>query len=233
MTEFRILQAGDAAITIAGPPVIDPAVNAWCVAVAAACRGRLGSIARDIVVGFSTVTVYFDPLAVEGTWVEGEAAAAARDASAAEPETSEAMLDVPVCYGGAFGPDLPEIAARAGFSEDEVVARHVGPVYRVYLLGFLPGFAYMASVDPGIATPRRSTPRRQVPPGSVGIAGRQTGIYPGAAPGGWNLVGRTPVRPYDPARRDPFLFRPGDRVRFRAVTAAEYTALEEPCHTSA
>jgi KipI family sensor histidine kinase inhibitor len=102
-------------------------------------------------------------------------------------------------------------------SEEDVVMMHARVTYRVYMVGFIPGFAYMASVDPRIAVPRRATPRERVPAGSVAIAAGQTGIYPMETPGGWHLIGRTHVRPYDPARDEPFLFRPGDEVRFHAV----------------
>jgi KipI family sensor histidine kinase inhibitor len=130
------------------------------------------------------------------------------------------VLDVPVCYGGACGPDLAEVAAHAQASEDDVIAMHAGRTYRVYLLGFLPGFAYMASVDPRIAIPRRAVPRERVPAGSVAIAAGQTGIYPMESPGGWHLIGRTSLVPYDPDRTEPFLFRAGDQVRFHAVDRA-------------
>jgi inhibitor of KinA len=124
-----------------------------------------------------------------------------------------------VCYGGEYGPDLDDVAAFAGCSAEDVVARHLSREYRVYLVGFIPGFAYMAEVDPSIAAPRRSTPRTAVPAGSVAIAGGQTGVYPSVTPGGWNIIGRTPLAPYDASRSEPFLFRSGDRVRFQRVHA--------------
>jgi len=127
------------------------------------------------------------------------------------------LLDVPVVYGGEYGPDLAVVAAHAHVSEEDVVAMHAEVAYHVYMVGFVPGFAYMASVDPRIALPRRATPRQRVPAGSVAIAAGQTGIYPIETPGGWHLIGRTDVRPYDPQRAEPFLFRPGDQVRFHAV----------------
>jgi inhibitor of KinA len=127
-----------------------------------------------------------------------------------------------VCYGGEFGPDLAEVAALAGATEEEVVALHVAPIYRVYVVGFVPGFPYMASVDARLALPRRTTPRTRVPAGSVAIAAGQTGIYPMETPGGWHLIGRTHVKPYDHTRREPFLFKPGDRVRFRSINRAEF-----------
>jgi KipI family sensor histidine kinase inhibitor len=121
---------------------------------------------------------------------------------------------VPVSYGGEFGPDLAEVAAFAGLSEAAVVALHIGVRYRVFMLGFLPGFAYMGRVDSRIAAPRKGTPRLRVPAGSVGIAGVQTGIYPRESPGGWQIIGRTTIPLFDPLTSPSALFAPGDTVRF-------------------
>jgi inhibitor of KinA len=129
---------------------------------------------------------------------------------------------VPVCYGGDLGPDLADVAAFAGCSEADVVSLHSGRDYRVYMVGFVPGFAYMAEVEARIAAPRRASPRTAVPAGSVAIAGGQTGVYPAVTPGGWNLIGRTALQPYDPDREQPFLFKPGDRVRFRPIPLEEF-----------
>ena len=134
-------------------------------------------------------------------------------------------IDVPVCYGGEFGPDIADVAAFGGCSEEEVIALHVTTPYRVYMVGFVPGFAYMAAVDQRIAAPRRAAPRAAVPCGAVAIAGGQTGIYPAVTPGGWNIIGRTPLKPYDPERRTPFLLQPGDTVKFRSVSRDEYEGM--------
>ena len=120
-------------------------------------------------------------------------------------------------YGGADGPDLPEVAQRSGLSETALVATHSAPSYQVFMLGFMPGFPYLGPVDPGIVAPRRSTPRLRVGAGSVGIAGRQTGVYPRDCPGGWTIVGRTDTVLFDPSREPAALVRPGDRVRFVPV----------------
>ena len=127
---------------------------------------------------------------------------------------SEPALEISVRYGGADGPDLADVAARHGLTPADVVELHAGARYRVLFLGFAPGFAYMGGLPAAIATPRRPTPRERVPAGSVGIAGEQTGVYPLAMPGGWNLIGRTDARLFDPDRSQPALFRPGAVVRF-------------------
>lgn len=123
-------------------------------------------------------------------------------------------VEIPVVYGGSGGPDLGNVAAHTGLSVDEVIARHSGGEYVVYFIGFMPGFAYMGGLAPELATPRHTTPRVSIPAGSVGIGGEQTGIYPMASPGGWQLLGRTSLQLFDPRQAAPTLLRPGDRVRF-------------------
>jgi len=136
------------------------------------------------------------------------------------------LVRVPVCYAGEFGPDLAEVAAFGAVSEAEAVRLHTSRLYRVFMLGFMPGFAYMGIVDAHIAAPRLSTPRVRVPAGSVGIAGEQTGIYSVSTPGGWRIIGRTPLKPFDLSRREPALFKPGDAVQFYAIDPGEYARLE-------
>jgi inhibitor of KinA len=127
-------------------------------------------------------------------------------------------VELPTTYGGPDGIDLPEVAERHGLRERDVVELHASVTYSVYFLGFAPGFAYLGTVPAAIATPRRDTPRTRVPAGSVGIAGAQTGVYPFAMPGGWQLIGRTDARLWDPGRPDPALLAPGSRVRFVPLT---------------
>lgn len=208
---------GDAAVTLELEPRIDPVINAWVVSLAAGIRAARHPGVRDVVSSYSVVTVYFDPLRtdLDRLWAALEEVAARRPASEAGGERE---IVVPVRYGGTEGPDLSDVAEFAGCSTDEVVRRHTVPRYRVYMVGFLPGFPYLGTVDARIAMPRRSSPRLTVPSGSVGIAGAQTGIYPTAAPGGWRLIGRTDVHPFDAAREPQSLFRPGDVVRFEAVS---------------
>jgi inhibitor of KinA len=221
MSDVRIVAAGDAALLIELASVIDPAVNERAVGLARSIRESDTPGIRDVVVGYASVTVYFDPLNVEPLDLEDRIRHMVDDLPR-HPHVEGSPIDVPVCYGGEFGPDLPDVAAATGLSESGVITVHCGVSYRVYVVGFMPGFAYMASVDPRLALARRSTPRTRVPAGSVAIAAGQTGIYPVESPGGWHLLGRTHVKPYDPSRADPFLFRPGDRVRFRPITAAEF-----------
>src|SRR4051812_27654214 len=221
MSEPRIVAAGDAAVLVEWEAAIDPAVSIRAVALAERVQRECAAWVRDAVVGYCSVTVYFDPLAVEPEDVDKQLRGLVHQLPERRPP-DRPVIDVRVCYGGEFGPDLAEVAAFARATEAEVVALHAAPTYRVYVVGFVPGFAYMASVDARLALPRRSTPRTRVPAGSVAIAAGQTGIYPTETPGGWHLIGRTRVKPYDETRGDPFLFKPGDRVRFHPVDRAEY-----------
>lgn len=138
-----------------------------------------------------------------------------------EPRTSS-IKEVPVCYGGEFGPDLEEVAAHHVLDIEEVIQLHCIPLYQVYMIGFTPGFAYLGGLDERLHTPRKNEPRKKVLAGSIGIADQQTGIYPIDSPGGWQLIGRTPLRVFDPDRETPFLIQAGDFVRFRPITEMEF-----------
>ena len=221
----RIVRAGDSALVVEFDETIDPAISARGAALADALTAANIAGVRDVVPAYRSVTVYFAPLKttqdVLTTTVER---------LAAQPiESSRRRRDpirIPVCYGGAHGPDLSRVAEFARLSEEAVIDLHASAEYRVMMLGFTPGFAYMGIVDSRIAAPRLETPRPRVPRGSVGIAKEQTGIYPSETPGGWQLIGRTPVRPFDMSRADPFLLRAGDDVRFVPITQKEFDELD-------
>jgi KipI family sensor histidine kinase inhibitor len=134
---------------------------------------------------------------------------------------------VPVCYENSFAPDLGEVANRTGLAPSEVVARHSGPSYHVYMLGFLPGFPYLGDLPRELALPRRANPRLRVPAGSVSIATTLTAIYPYESPGGWHLIGATPVRLFDPARSRPALLEPGDEVQFQPIDPASFASIRK------
>jgi KipI family sensor histidine kinase inhibitor len=138
------------------------------------------------------------------------------------------LVEIPVCYGGAHGPDLESVAAEAALAPERVIELHASATYTVYFLGFVPGFAYLGELQAALALPRLATPRRSVAPGSVGIAGRQTGVYPLAAPGGWRLIGRTPLAMFEADREEMSLLAMGDRVRFVPISAERFAALAGP-----
>lgn len=224
--DARLVAAGDAAWLIELPERIDAAVNARAIAIAARVTRAKMPLVRDVVVGYRSVMVYIDPLHEDAASMESRLREML-DEPASDAAAAGASVDVPVCYDPPFAPDLPDVAAFAGCAVDEVIARHVAVDYRVFVVGFVPGFAYMASVDPRIAAPRRPSPRVKVPAGSVAIAAGQTGVYPAETPGGWNIIGRTPVRPFSPGRANPFLFKAGDRVRFHRIAERDYRATTE------
>jgi inhibitor of KinA len=221
VTDFRIVAAGDSTLLVEFQPRIDAMVNARVVAVAEALQREALPGVRDIVPTYRTVAVYFDPLRTDCEQLTARLERHAVEARAGGREDRPAIR-IPVCYGGDFGPDLADVARFGRLTESEAVAKHCGATYRVFMLGFVPGFPYMGVVDGRIAIPRRTTPRVRVPAGSVGIAGPQTGVYPSDTPGGWQLVGRTPMKCFDAAREDPFLLKAGDAVRFYPIARDEY-----------
>ena len=222
---YRIVPAGESVLIIEFEERIDPLVNATTIACAQSIQAAAVAGVRDVVPTYRSVAVYFDPLRTD---TDALLERITHEAETAGPGALVAgePLRIPVCYGGDLGPDLPQVAAFAKLSADEVVQRHASATYRVFMLGFVPGFAYLGMVDPEIAMPRRATPRVRVPAGSVGIAGVQTGIYPAETPGGWQLIGQTPMRPFDPRRDDPFLMKAGDAVQFYAIERAEFDRLK-------
>lgn len=215
MTDVRITFPGDSCLSVIFDEKIDSEVNARCVALSAALDQQHRPGIRDIVPGFHTVAVYFDPLKVERDGLAADVRLIASEA-ASLPADAAALIEIPVRYGGERGPDLSAVAEFANCSEDDVIRIHSGVVYRVYMLGFLPGFAYLGAVDRRIAMPRLETPRLKVAAGSIGIAGTQTAVYPCETPGGWRIIGRTELTTFDVSRPDPSVFRPGQRVRFIA-----------------
>jgi KipI family sensor histidine kinase inhibitor len=212
----QLRHAGDSALLLQLEAVIDPDVNARAIAIAAAIRRRHLRGVRDVVPTFRSVAVYVDPLEADFDQVAAELRAASAVTAA---DVTGRNHEIPVVYGGDNGPDLGEVAARAGLTATQVIDRHAGAAYRVFMLGFQPGFAYMGLIDPSIASPRRASPRLRVPAGSVGIAGRQTGVYPAAAPGGWQIIGRALEPVFDEAKTPPARFAPGDTVVFVPVTS--------------
>ena len=227
MSTFQIVPVGDATLVVEFEERIDPAVNARAVATADVLRSASIAGVRDVVPTYRSVAVYFDPLLTDHSELMRRLEEAAAEPPA-ENRRDHALIRVPVCYGGDFGPDLKDIAAFAQATEAEVVELHTARTYRVFMLGFMPGFAYMGMVDPRIAVPRREVPRVRVPRGSVCIAGVQTSVHPVDAPSGWHLIGRTPVRPFDRLRPDPFLMKPADQVQFYSIDRQEFARLDRP-----
>jgi inhibitor of KinA len=226
----RIVAAGDSAIVVEFEARIDPAVNDQAIWLAEAVQAAGVAGVRDVVPTYRSVAIHFDPLRTDIDALTGQVDRALTSKGSSSL-AARSPIRIPVCYGGEFGPDLPAVAGYAGCSEQTVVLAHTATTYRVFMLGFVPGFAYLGIVDQRIAMPRHAVPRVRVPARSVAIAGVQTGIYPSETPGGWQLIGRTPLAPFDPDRPAPFLMKAGDAVQFYAIERAEYDRLAKSATT--
>jgi len=225
---MKVEPLGDSAVVATLGPAADAATLASVRGLAEAMVAARGRGIVDVVPAYATVTVFYDPLRFAESSEDAYAlvcrfmeACAARSAGAS-PAAAARAAEIPVCYGGDFGPDLGHVAGHCGLGTDEVVALHSGADYLVHAVGFTPGFPYLGGLPEALRTPRRDTPRARVPAGSVGIGGPQTGVYPIASPGGWQIIGRTPVALFRPDGHPAALLRPGDRVRFKVISAPEF-----------
>lgn len=218
---LRYVRAGDCGLYVVFPQVVDPAINqrVWWLARQVEQAGWAGVL--EVVPSYAALYIHFDPLRVTFDGLVARCRELMDAVEEPEPEVARLYL-LPTAYGGEFGPDLDEVARLHGLDPEEVVERHASRDYYIYFLGFSPGFPFLGELDPRLATPRRRVPRTRVPAGSVGIAGQQTGVYPVESPGGWNLIGRTPVPLFDVRREPPALLVPGHYVRFVPISEAEY-----------
>jgi inhibitor of KinA len=217
-----IAPAGDQAFTVTFGGGADPEVSARVLAAAERLCAVMPPGVLDVVPGYDVLLVAYDPLRVAAPDVQ---AWIARTIDGPSPPLAGRRVEIPVLYAPEVAPDLEALAAEKGLTVEALVALHTAPDYRCYLLGFRPGFPFLGGLEPRLIAPRLPSPRLRVPAGSVGIGGRQTGIYPVESPGGWRLIGRTPVRLFDPARAAPFLVRAGDTVRFTPIDRAEFDRL--------
>ena len=220
--EPRFLAAGDAALVVELGDAISPEINRRVRSLSLALeRGGIPGV-FDFLPTYRSVLVFYDPLDVSAAELQ-DALVGLLESPDEGGESARQVVHIPVLYGGDMGPDIGFVARHAGVSEREVVSIHSGVDYLVYMMGFSPGFAYLGGLDGRLATPRLRSPRAEIPAGAVGIAEAQTGVYPVASPGGWQLIGRTPVRLFDAGREPPALLAAGDYARFVALDGeAEY-----------
>ena len=224
MLPFTVHPVGDCALLAGFPQRIAPEIGAAVAALNSRVLAAKLPGVTETVPAFASLLVVHDPLVTDYDTLAA-ALQGLSDADGADTAAGEGRLvTIPVCYGGNFGPDLPFVAKHAGLTEAEVIALHTGREYRIYMLGFLPGFPYLGGLDERLFTPRLNTPRTAIPAGAVGIGVEQTGIYPIASLGGWQLIGRTPRKPFDP-ESGALPYTAGDRIKFEPITAAEFAAL--------
>lgn len=252
--DFSVEPLSEDALLLRFGNSIDPAINVRVHAAARALRGANLPGITDVAPAYATLLVRFDAFAWRDqnridkppharlaeilhtlfrdaeTMTPGPGLRRGDDQkNAVALHEAPRTVEIPVCYDGKYGPDLDAVAKHARLSRDEVIAHHTETEYTVAMLGFAPGFPYLLGLDPALHVPRRADPRTRVPAGSVAIGGAQTGIYPKDLPGGWHLIGRTPLALFDPARDPPCLLAPGDRVRFRAIDMEAFAKLTETC----
>ncbi len=229
--QFSSAPLGDRAVMITLGATIDQATHRRVRAVCARLDERPAPGMIEYVPAFTSVVVHYDPARVgEGDGSHPAAPytrmVAALDELLVGVEEGASLpaptVEIPVCYGGELGPDLDEVARVHGLSADDVIRMHTEGDYLVYMVGFMPGFAYLGGLPEVLVTPRRAVPRTRVPAGAVGIGGSQTGVYPMESPGGWNLIGRTPRQIFLPAQEPPTLLRMGDHVRFHAISREQF-----------
>ena len=228
--DFRFLTAGESAVVVEFGNTIDENINARVHLLASYCKSAAAPLGIvELTPTYRSLLIIFDPAvtarkniinAIEKYFSENGHAFE----NAVLPETAK-TVEIPVLYGGEYGPDIETVAKYNDISKDEVIKIHCAATYKVYMLGFLPGFPYLGGMDEKIACPRLEIPRTIVPAGSVGIAGGQTGVYPVDSPGGWQLIGKTPLAIFDVCRERPFLLKPGDSIVFKPIDRETFAAI--------
>lgn len=225
MENVRFLPCGDQAVTVEWGSTIDEHINRQVHAFARKVEELSHPAITEVVPTYRSATVHYRPEVLSYEELKHLLAPLAQ--GSAEEAEELPVVEIPVCYGGEYGPDLLEVAQHCSLTPEEVIARHTAPTYRIYMLGFTPGFPYLGGMDPSIAAPRRKEPRIYIPAGSVGIAGEQTGVYPIVSPGGWQLIGRTPLRLFDPQKEQPILLSAGAGIRFVPIDEEAFRKMEE------
>ncbi len=226
---YHIYPCGDHAITIQLGDEISVSVNQKLLAIFHHLKQNSIEGVKDMIPAYNTLTLVYDLALLKKKYpvrsVYDKISMQLQKAATmiiTEVPTASRLVNIPVCYDPSLAPDIISLSEMHQLTVDEAIQLHTAKIYRVYMIGFLPGFAYMGSVDEKINTPRLSKPRTQVPAGSVGIAGEQTGIYPFDSPGGWQLIGQTPIAMFDAKKETPCYLQPGDEVKFHAISIDEF-----------
>jgi KipI family sensor histidine kinase inhibitor len=220
----RFRTAGDRGLLVEYGDLIDPDVNNKVRSMAMVMEQNSPEGVTEVIPTYRSLLIVYDPSSTNPVKLQKTLKtleARLDEIKIPPPDT----VEIPVCYGGEFGPDIEYVAESHNLTIEEVIELHCRPQYLIYMVGFTPGFPFLGGLSEKLHTPRLETPRTFVPEGSVGIANNQTGIYPVASPGGWRLLGRTPVKLFAPARRNPFLYQAGDRIKFNPISAEEYARI--------
>ena len=216
---FRI--AGDRGLLVEYGDTIDPAVNQKVRSMAIVAKSDMPDGVIEIIPTYRSILIFYDPSVTNPSALKETLTALEKSLSGIEIPSPK-LIEIPVCYGGDFGPDIEYVASSHNLTEEDVVRLHSEPEYLIYMVGFTPGFPFLGGLNELLHTPRLETPRTLVPEGSVGIANEQTGIYPVASPGGWQLIGRTPIKLFAPERDNPILYQAGDRIKFKPISSFDY-----------
>ena len=222
--QARIRLSGDRALLVEYGEGIDPVVNEKVRTMTAFLNQNLPAGVEAVVPAYRSLSILYDPLATDPARLAKILYALEADSRADNPAEAK-IVPIPVCYGGEFGPDIGIVAEHTGLREEEIIALHSSVDYRIYMIGFTPGFCYLGGLEGRLRTPRRKTPRANLPAGSVGLAESQTGVYPVDSPGGWQIIGRTPLRLFAPLREPPFLYEAGDGIRFVPIDKTGFERL--------
>lgn len=224
--KIKFLTAGDSAIVMEFGNTIEKEINAKIAAVVENLKKKNIDGILDILPTYRSILINYDPVKISyGEMVETLKGLSKSDKANQSDEVR--LIEIPTLYGKEYGPDIEFVAENANLSVDEVIKIHSGTDYLVYMMGFMPGFTYLGGLDPRIATPRLKSPRLKIEPGSVGIAGSQTGMYPLESPGGWQLIGRTPLKLFDDTKEPPVFIQAGDYIRYVSINKEEYDKIEK------
>lgn len=223
---YNITSLGDSALIIEWEQQLNQSIHQQVMQVYYQLQTQATGLILDLIPSYASLTVVYNARTDKQAFATvSTLITQALNHPVTATQTNGRLRQVPVCYHPSLGPDLERMAQEKDVSVEEIIRLHTGTTYTVYMLGFLPGFPYMGTVPDLLNTPRLNKPRLNIPAGSVGIAGLQTGIYPLASPGGWNIIGQTPLQLFDASQQNPCYFQPGDQVQFTPVTLADFHAL--------